>query len=137
MENQTFKKEFYLIFYGDPNVGKTNLISRFCGNGIITDYKPTKGMESHSNFFSEKNKNYKLTFYDIGKHRYSSIIYSYSRKCSAYIMVFDITNYKSFLKLEEYNDYHEKKLDNKKARKYIIGTKSDLEEAREVEDEEI
>jgi small GTP-binding protein len=88
---------FKIILVGDCNVGKTNLLSRFCKNDFETNSKPTIGVELGVKTLKINNDNVKAQVWDTaGQERFKALTYSYYRGSSGAIIVYDITNKKSF-----------------------------------------
>ena len=85
-----------------------------------------------------ENKMIKLNIWDTaGLEKYSSITRSYFRNIAAAIIVFDLTNYTSFLNV--YNWYSEIKANclNRDVQFLLVGNKSDKENRIMVTDKEI
>lgn len=108
---------YKIIVIGDAQVGKTSLVSRFSDNTFNTLTMPTIGVDfrikhvpvydtssssssasSSPNISSTFPKIIKLQIWDTaGQERFRSITSSYFRGAHGIIVVFDITNYSSFL----------------------------------------
>lgn len=82
-----------ILVVGEPSVGKTSFVQRYCRCSFSTEYKTTIGVD-----FSIKriewniNTNLNLTFWDLaGQSRLNTQIKAYYRKTDGVICVCDIT----------------------------------------------
>lgn len=94
------KKEFLFkcVIIGDSYTGKTSIVKRLVGNNFNETFQPTIGVD----FNVKKNNNFKLQIWDTsGDKRFESIIDAYVKKCDILILVFDLTNKKSFENISE------------------------------------
>ena len=131
------KEEFIrikMVFVGDENTGKSQIINRLCKNEFESDYSSTIG--SHFQFKMEQLKNNLIRYliYDTsGQKKFESLIPLYSAEANILILVYDITNKNSFINLYHY-------LGMIKNRENVIlalvGNKIDLEDKRQVTKEE-
>ena len=135
------KSEFdYLVkiaLLGDTTVGKTNLVSRFTDNIFLSNNPPTIGYDYKSKVILLKNskKKAKLQIWDTaGQERYMSLCKTVFQRVDGVILVYDITEIKSFdnilnwIKIvKEFND---------KMPILLIGNKTDLENNRLISYEE-
>lgn len=100
--NLTNKEEslptYKIILLGDSGVGKSNLIFRFTKNAFFVDLKPTIGVEFFSKTVQiDNNKLVKAQMWDTaGQERYQYIATSFYRNAVGAIIVYDVTNRKSF-----------------------------------------
>ena len=126
-----------LGIFGESSVGKTHYARKYV-NDVNEDFNlPTIGVEC----FMKKRilpngKNYKIKIYDTaGQERYRSISKSSIRNCDGIILMYDITNKVTFKLIGEWI----KDIFNIKGEYcplILIGNKSDLENKREVYEEE-
>ncbi len=134
-KERTLGYHFKIVICGDPGVGKTSTILRFTDHAFIRTYIPTLGVS-----ISEKNikvdKDYaNLILWDIaGQSKFELMRRHFYKGLEAVILIFDITNYKSFESISNwYNDI----LKNIQIRKeeligFILGNKEDLFNERKV-----
>ena len=137
--NNAFDIIYKFIFMGDSGVGKTCIFRRLNGDKFYANSISTLGVDLKSKDYvvevEENGKKIKkktqIKFYDTaGQERYLSVTKNYFNKSNGIIMVYDITNRKSFdniiskwiLTLEEL--YGESEDFN--SRILLIGNKSDL-----------
>ena len=79
----------------------------------------------------------KFQIYDTcGQERYNSINEFYYRRADAILLVYDISNRNSFLKIRDYYCDKIKELCNKDIPIILLGNKTDLEDERKVPQEE-
>ena len=123
-----------LILIGDVAVGKTSIINSLLGQKFSDEYEPSIGVDFFSKTISYKGKPIKLQIWDsAGQEKFKSLIPNYIRGASLVILVYDISNKKSFDNLNSWiefvNNYENAKI-------VICGNKIDLKEKREVSTEE-
>mmetsp|Transcript_4676 Transcript_4676/g.6916 ORF Transcript_4676/g.6916 Transcript_4676/m.6916 type:complete len:219 (+) Transcript_4676:118-774(+) len=129
--------KYKLVFLGDQSVGKTSLIKRFMYDSFDTSYKATVGLDFLSKTMYLDNRTIRLQLWDTaGQERFRSIIPSYIRNASVAIVVYDITDRKSFLSAPKWLDDVKKDRGND-VLIMLVGNKTDLaEEQRMVSTEE-
>ena len=116
-----------IIVLGDTNVGKTNTIYRYVNNKNPNIVTSTIGVEFFVKEFKHNENIYPIYIWDTaGQERFKSIISTYFRNQDCAIIFFDLTNYASFLNLEDWLIELRKKSNNKKSCVFIIGNKKDL-----------
>ena len=119
---------FRYLIVGDSKVGKSSILDRFSDNIFTNLYLPTQGID-----FKCKNTDDKvcIQIWDTsGEKKFKSLIRLYYTSSECIIIVYDITNKKSFdnikILLEEIN------IIDKSINKIIVGNKIDLNIDREV-----
>ena len=147
-------KNYKILILGDTFVGKTSLIREYIGNKFSDSYQPTIE-DIYTKPINVNDTILDLKFYDVSlellnlkggltepssgppklQHWKSEplLTTSYINICDAYVFIYSIANRKSFSLICESLDlinncktqYHKKLI-------YLIGTKSDLSEKREV-----
>ena len=123
-----------LILIGDVAVGKTSIINSFLGQKFSDEYEPSIGVDFFSKTIKYKDKLIKLQIWDsAGQEKFKSLIPNYIRGASLVILVYDISNKKSFYNLNSWiefiNTYENTNI-------IICGNKIDLKDKREVSYEE-
>ncbi|KAF6825328.1 Ras family protein [Colletotrichum musicola] len=119
-------KKFKLVFLGEQSVGKTSLITRFMYDSFDNMYQATIGID----FLSKRTV--RLQLWDTaGQERFRSLIPSYIRDSSVAVVVYDISNAKSFQNTKKW-------IDDVRAERgndviiVLVGNKTDLNDKREV-----
>ena len=129
----------YLLKYvivGDASVGKSNLLLRYTHGQFREEYQLTIGVEfGSSNITIDKNV-FRIQIWDTaGQENFKSITRSYYKNSACALIVYDITRRVSF---ENISDWIEdcKNSSPKTVFMVLVGNKCDLEENREVTEEE-
>lgn len=124
--------QFKMIAMGNYGVGKTKLAERFSTNTFKEDSMCTVGTELILRTVKVYEDTVKFQVWDFnGAERYRAVPPMYYRGASGIIMVFDITNRRSFTELTSYHEEILIHLERDSA-VIIVGTKTDLEEKRVV-----
>lgn len=124
------KEEFKykIIVVGDSGVGKTNLIQRFINNSFSHDTKATVGVEFKSKNFLINNEIFNIEIWDTaGQERYKSITSTYYKGAKAGILIYDVTNKKTFDNIDKWRNEIREKSD-KGITLMMIGNKTDLKD---------
>ena len=128
--------KYKLIFLGDQNVGKSSILNRFLNDTFVEEYQATIGLDFQSKNVQIDNQDVHLLLYDTaGQEKFRSLIPMYTRDANIILLVYDITNKESFENLYVWL----KDLTNININEVIIcivGNKIDLNEKREVSNEE-
>jgi small GTP-binding protein len=128
---------FKLILGGDGAVGKTSLVHRFVENTFAKDYKSTIGtsiMKKECSF-KELDSAVRFVIWDLaGQSQFKRVRQSYLANAEAGILVYDVTNHKSYENIE--NWFNEIKEASNNISLILIGNKIDLKDNREVETNE-
>lgn len=125
-ENQSVK----VIFLGDTNVGKTSIINKQREN--YADPLPT--INTANSYITVKERTLELID-TAGQERFRSLTRSYYTQASIAIFVFDVTSSQSFESLRLF--YRDLTDANGSAKIVLAGNKVDLENQRQVSNEEI
>ena len=127
---------FKIIVIGNGGVGKSSLTNKATKNIFIQEYNPTIGFEFFSFNVKLDNKVIKLQIWDTcGQELYRSLITNFYKNSSLAIIVYSITDKRSFDDIELW--LKEIKIhSNPDAKTFIIGNKIDLEEDRVISTEE-
>ena len=124
-------RNFKLVFLGGQCVGKTSLIARSMYDSFDSTYQATIGIDFLSKTMYLEDRTVRLQLWDTaGQERFRSLIPSYIRDSSVAVVVYDITNAKSFHETNKWID------DARKSENEVIimlvGNKTDLADKRQV-----
>ena len=99
MESTEFEHIYKVILLGDWGVGKSNLLQRYISKEFKEDVDATIGAEFEEKIIIlEAGNVIKLQLWDTsGDERYSAITKSHYRGAQGAILVYDVTDYQSFL----------------------------------------
>lgn len=123
---------FKFIIIGSSGVGKTAILKRLVEDTFSSDSQSTIGVEFDSTVIEVDGQQVKLQIWDTaGQERFRSIAKAYYRNAVGVILVFDITERKTFDELSSWlNDVHT--LCDPNAVIQLIGNKADLASQRAV-----
>ena len=121
---------------GNSTVGKTSFILRFTEDYFNNAYIQTIGIDYQTKIITLNGKTYSVNFYDTaGQERYKSISVNSIKWADGILLMYDITNKKSFDAIPQWmKDIIENKGINFPI--ILIGNKCDLEDEREVTKDE-
>ncbi|OXA64593.1 ras-related protein Rab-10 [Folsomia candida] len=132
MAKKTYDLLFKLLLIGDSGVGKTCILFRFSDDAFNTTFISTIGIDFKIKTIELKGKKIKLQIWDTaGQERFHTITTSYYRGAMGIMLVYDITNSKSFENIAKWLrniDEHA----NEDVEKMILGNKCDMDENRQV-----
>ena len=123
---------FKIVLIGDTSVGKTNILSKYLSNEFDPDSKATVGVEFGTKNFKIENNIVKVQIWDTaGQERYRSITNAYYKGAKGSLLVYDITNPKTFENLDKWlSDLKTNGDENISI--VLLGNKSDLESERKI-----
>ncbi len=140
-QKQTPEEKEYLFkisLLGDGAVGKTSLRRRYMGQGFTTQHLMTIGADFA--ILEKEVDGIKVTWqiWDLaGQESFKNVRNMYYRGCFGALLVFDITNKQSFLNLDNWLKELLKHNGRGPIPLIILGNKVDLEEQRQVSQEEV
>jgi Ras-related protein Rab-2A len=118
------------VIVGNSCTGKSCLLYRYIDNRFESMHNITIGVEFGSRVIMSNGHTIKLQIWDtVGQEAFKSITSSYFRGSIGAILVFDITDKKSFDDIKEWMDIVKDK-SNSPVTFILIGCKSDLESER-------
>jgi Ras-related protein Rab-11A len=127
---------FKVVLIGDSGVGKSNILSRYIRDEFSIETKSTVGVEFGSKKLKIKGVNIKAQIWDTaGQERYKSITNAYYKGAKGALVVFDISRKETFTTIDRWIGELKGNADNEVSI-ILIGNKSDLEEHRQVTQEE-
>uniref|UniRef100_A0A8C9S0F5 small monomeric GTPase n=1 Tax=Scleropages formosus TaxID=113540 RepID=A0A8C9S0F5_SCLFO len=121
MAKKTYDLLFKLLLIGDSGVGKTCVLFRFSDDAFNTTFISTIGETATVQFLGV----------DSGQERFHTITTSYYRGAMGIMLVYDITNAKSFENISKWLrniDEHA----NEDVERMLLGNKCDIEDKRVV-----
>ena len=123
---------FKIVLIGDTSVGKTNILSKYLSNEFDPDSKATVGIEFGTRDFKIENNTVKVQIWDTaGQERYRSITNAYYKGAKGSLLVYDITNPKTFENVDKWlSDL--KTNAEEKISVVLVGNKTDLESERKI-----
>jgi len=132
---RTYDYLFKLLLIGDSGVGKTCILFRFSEDAFNTSFISTIGIDFKIRTIELDGKKIKLQIWDTaGQERFRTITTAYYRGAMGIMLVYDITNEKSFeniknwiRNIEEHASYDVEKM--------ILGNKCDITDRRQVSKE--
>jgi small GTP-binding protein len=131
---------YKIVMLGDSGVGKTSPVARLTNpdRPMNHDISATMGIEFDTQMLDTEHGKVKAQIWDTaGQERFARVLLpTYFRKAKGVILVYDITNAKSFESLSErwmtqLNDH----ASSDDLAKLLVGNKSDLDASREVSTE--
>ena len=129
-------RKFKLVFLGGQCVGKTSLITRFMYDSFDSTYQATIGIDFLCKTMYLEDRTVRLQLWDTaGQERFRSLIPSYIRDSSVAVVVYDITDIKSFQETDKWIDDVKTERGND-ATIVLVGNKTDLPDKRQVPVEE-
>ncbi|KAH9247457.1 hypothetical protein BASA81_014940 [Batrachochytrium salamandrivorans] len=136
MASDDYHYLFKVVLIGDSGVGKSNLLSRFARNEFNMDSKSTIGVEFATRSIEFDGKTIKSQIWDTaGQERYRAITSAYYRGAVGALLVYDISQQKTFESVErwlkELRDHADASIVM-----MLVGNKSDLKSLRAVPTEE-
>ena len=124
-----------VLLIGESNVGKTSIVTRVCSNTFNSSTKPTIGSDLFQKELTFNGNTVRLNIWDTaGQERFRGISSSYYKSAKIALIVFDLTNLKSFEKVNFWKD----EITNFADKDFfiiLVGNKSDLIAERVVKKE--
>uniref|UniRef100_A0A0N5AR57 Ras-related protein Rab-13 n=1 Tax=Syphacia muris TaxID=451379 RepID=A0A0N5AR57_9BILA len=135
MAKKQYDLLFKLLLIGDSGVGKTCILYRFSDDAFNTTFISTIGIDFKIKTIELKGKKIKLQIWDTaGQERFHTITTSYYRGAMGIMLVYDITNAKSFDNIAKWLrniDEHA----SEDVEKMLLGNKSDMIDRRVISTE--
>ena len=132
-----------VVVVGEPKVGKTQFLASYCDQKFSDEYEKTIGSDFfvHQGKYGGKNgKLVQISFWDLaGDQAYVEVRNEFYKDCQVLIIMFDITNQKSFDAIEmwmrEVGKYAGENVGNIKT--FIVGNKLDQAGSRKIKKEDV
>jgi small GTP-binding protein len=125
-------KTIRILVIGDSSVGKTTIINRLTTHKNFSDidHMPTIGVDFHTFQTRIDGDNIRINIWDVsGSDKFRSIISGYYKNINGIIMVYDISNPKSFNNIEKWLNDIKLNVTNPLIKILLIGNKIDLRNA--------
>ncbi|RNE99892.1 ras-related protein Rab21 [Trypanosoma rangeli] len=124
-----------IVMLGEGRVGKTSLLERFVSDSFQDDCESTTGASMYAsvNISTFNGVTAKLSLWDTaGQERYHALGPIYYRDAQGAIIVYDITDYESFVKVKVWLKELQQVVGNNNISVVVVGNKIDLERQRRV-----
>ena len=119
-----------LLLIGNAFVGKTLIVQKFIDNTFSKSTMSTIGVDLQSKIIDINGKKVKYLIWDTaGEDRMKTMTYSYYRGCHVILIVYDVTNQKSFENVTTWVECVDKFAKSNVLR-ILVGNKTDLEDQR-------
>ncbi|XP_002735510.1 ras-related protein Rab-8A-like [Saccoglossus kowalevskii] len=129
---KTYDFLFKLLLIGDSGVGKTCVLFRFSEDAFNSTFISTIGIDFKIRTIELDGKKIKLQIWDTaGQERFRTITTAYYRGAMGIMLVYDITNEKSFDNIKKWIRNIEEHA-SADVEKMILGNKCDMEDRRTV-----
>lgn len=127
-----------LVIIGESGVGKSALLGIYCDHVYNDSSISTIGVDFKLKTINLSNEIIKIQIWDTaGQERFRAMTASYYRGANAIILVFDLTNLFSFIKLTQWIKDLKNYLPNNNYSIILIGNKCENKEAYEVSKNDI
>ena len=135
-EENKYDYLFNVVFVGDAGVGKTQIVRRYVNNCFDEVYKNTLCPEFFIKIIGLEDKTIRLKLWDTaGQKMYKTITQDYFKRSHLIVLVYAISDKKSFENIQNWVDDAKKQIDQK-FKFLLVGNKFDLEGQRLVTKEE-
>lgn len=132
---KTYDYLFKLLLIGDSGVGKTCVLFRFSEDAFNSTFISTIGIDFKIRTIELDGKKIKLQIWDTaGQERFRTITTAYYRGAMGIMLVYDITNDKSFENIRNWIRNIEEHA-SRDVEKMILGNKCDMNDKRMVSKE--
>lgn len=132
---KTYDFLFKLLLIGDSGVGKTCVLFRFSEDAFNSTFISTIGIDFKIRTIELDGKKIKLQIWDTaGQERFRTITTAYYRGAMGIMLVYDITNDKSFENIKNWIRNIEEHASSD-VEKMVLGNKCDMEDRRLVSKE--
>ena len=135
-DNKSFDMIFKIILIGDSGVGKTNLLSRYMNGTFSDSTKSTVGVELACKIVEINSTKIKIQIWDTaGEERYRSITSAYYKGAKGCLLVYSITDRRSFDNIDKWIEQLKGNSDEDLCI-ILVGNKIDIEDFVDVKTEE-
>eukprot|EP01089_Gocevia_fonbrunei_P006109 TRINITY_DN1663_c0_g1_i1.p1 TRINITY_DN1663_c0_g1~~TRINITY_DN1663_c0_g1_i1.p1 ORF type:complete len:211 (-),score=34.76 TRINITY_DN1663_c0_g1_i1:93-725(-) len=114
---------FKIMLVGDAGVGKSCLLNRYTNNTFNPEYSSTIGLDFSHRTFEHEGKNIRLQIWDTaGQERFRTITSSYYRGSHGILLVYDVSEKRTFDHLEYWKEQIEE-FSNPHVKVMMVGNK--------------
>lgn len=125
---QYFDNCIKLLILGDSNVGKSSLLIRFSEGKFSPYLMGNAGIDVKTKYIDLQNKRVKLEIWDTAGHeRFRAITGQYYKGAMGIILVYDVSERKSFENVGEWMEQIDKETEDGLVAKLLVGNKIDLD----------
>lgn len=125
-----------ILIIGESGVGKSSLLLRFTEDNFDPEQTLTIGVDFKTKKLTVDSNTVKLAIWDTaGQERFRTLTPSYYRDAQGAILVYDVSNYNTFARLETWLNELEIYSTKRNIIKMIVGNKIDVDQ-REVSREQ-
>ncbi|KAL4445961.1 hypothetical protein ABPG74_010953 [Tetrahymena malaccensis] len=139
MSTNKRKQLYKIIILGDSGVGKTSLMNQYVNQRFTQQYRATVGADFMAKEVTIDDRMVTLQIWDTaGQERFQSLGGAFYRGADCCVLVYDITNKKTFENLESWKEEFKQQGCPKDPDTFpfvVIGNKSDKASERKVETE--
>ena len=128
-----YEFQIKIVIIGDSGVGKTNFIFRFAENSFSDMHVSTVGLDYKSKIIilPSSKKRVRIQIWDTaGQERYMAINKNTLQKVQGIIIMYDLTNRKSFENLERWFNIVSQNFPGKTV--FLVGNKLDLSDDKRI-----
>lgn len=126
-----------ILIIGESNVGKSSLLLRFTDDVFDPSLAATIGVDFKVKTVTVDGNKAKLAIWDTaGSERFRTLTPSYYRGAQGAILVYDVSNHNTFLKLDHWLAELETYCTRSNVVKMLVGNKIDRHESRVVSKEQ-
>ena len=122
-----------VLILGESKVGKSSILSRFTEKNYTESLPPTLGIDYKIMKVQVSNVDVKMQIWDTaGQERFRSITESFYKGCQAVLLVFDLSDRETFLKIKNWLCNISEKTGNN-VLIILLGNKCDLKNKKGIE----
>ena len=126
-----------ILTLGDASVGKSSIVLRYSENKFNEAWLSTIGVDSKRKIVKIKGETVKVSIWDTaGQEKFQNIVKQYYNGANGVLLIFDITNKKSFDKINFWYKDLKQSVNIDEVFVCLVGNKIDLEEIRVISKEE-
>ena len=120
---------FKILTKGESQVGKTCILRRFVENKFLKSHLATIGIDFRTKILQIYGKDIKLKIWDTaGQERYHYITNQIFKGADGIILVYDVTDETSFLKIQDWIEQIMSNIGEDEISIVLLGNKCDIEE---------